>query len=370
MARQQRPAPPPKKLILAPISGIEPEEMRWLWKPFLPEGKLCIVEGDPGIGKTTSVLAICANVTRGLEPMPEGVLVERRPPRPVIFLTAEDGLADTIRPRFDRFGGDIERLFVTQCPGVGLPDVEAIGEQIARLEPALIVMDPLQAFLGAGVDAYRANEVRPVLSAYTELLQRHRCTLLLIRHLTKGENANALYRGSGSIDFTAAARTVLRVGMDPKDSTQRAIACVKSNNGGTGTAYGFQVEDGGMFRWTGRSDLTPEQMDRATTSKPDGETAKAQDLLQSILAHGPKPSAEVLAAMKVHFSDSTVQRARNALGVESKQLVFHGPHHMALAGGFEFKPELLVTAETEAIPEVPPATIPPERSGQPAYSGL
>ena len=158
----------PLKLIS--MSEINAEEVQWLWYPYIPLGKLTILQGDPGEGKTSFILAVIAALTRG-EPLPE---CERAAePMNVIYQTAEDGLADTIKPRLESAGADCTRVLVIDESKRELTLCDArLEEAIRRTGAKLIVLDPLQAYLGSDVDMHRANEVRPVLKRLSLMAER------------------------------------------------------------------------------------------------------------------------------------------------------------------------------------------------------
>ena len=197
-------------LKLISMGEIKAEEVKWLWYPYLPRGKLTIVQGDPGEGKTTFVLAVIAALTRG-EALPESE--QALEPLNVIYQTAEDGLADTIKPRLDAAGADCSRVLVIDESQRELTLCDHRLEQaVQQTEAQLIVLDPIQAYLGDGVDMHRANEVRPVLKRVAAMAERTGCAVILIGHMNKAQGLKAGYRGLGSIDFRAAARSVLVVG--------------------------------------------------------------------------------------------------------------------------------------------------------------
>jgi hypothetical protein len=241
------------------MSDIATESVHWLWRPYVPLGKLTILEGDPGLGKTWLALTLAAIVSTG-SPFPsiDGTLGERRPAADVLYLTAEDGLGDTLRPRLDSAGADCTRVHA--LTGKKNPDTEEIlpilsigldyiyiENAIDNLHPSLVVIDPLQAYLGAAVDMHRANEVRPVLAKLVTLAERYNCAMLLIRHLGKAQTDRAIYRGLGSIDFVAAARSVLMIGQEPDVPAKRAIIQTKNSLATVGPAIGYEIREGKFY---------------------------------------------------------------------------------------------------------------------------
>ena len=173
----------PLKLIS--MSEINAEEVQWLWYPYIPLGKLTIIQGDPGEGKTSFILAVIAALTRG-DPLPE--CEQAAEPMNVIYQTAEDGLADTIKPRLESAGADCTRVLVIDESKRELTLCDArLEEAIRRTGAKLIVLDPLQAYLGSDVDMHRANEVRPVLKRLSLMAERTQCAVILIGHMNKAQ---------------------------------------------------------------------------------------------------------------------------------------------------------------------------------------
>ena len=190
------------------MADVEPEDVSWLWYPYIPRGKLTLLEGDPGTGKSWVSLAIATAVSLGVS-LPEA---DPFGPSDVLLLSAEDGLADTIRPRLDRMRADVSRVSAWNRPMVfDSEGMLALEVEIAALRPALVVIDPLIAYMGAKVDTYRANQTRAILAPLAEIAERHDISILAVRHLRKSESSKAIYRGQGSIDFIASARSVLLV---------------------------------------------------------------------------------------------------------------------------------------------------------------
>jgi hypothetical protein len=201
-----------------------------------------------------------------------------------------------------------------------MQNLSILEKTLEEHKPALLVIDPLQAFLGAGVDMHRANETRPVLAGIAKLAEKHGCAVLLIRHLGKSQADRAIYRGLGSIDFTAAARSVLLAGQDPQDPSTRAIIQTKNSLAAPGPSIGYEITGSG-FRWTGLSNLTATQI-LAPDRRPDAGSKldTAGDFMWEQLSGGPVKIHDILAlSRKLGISDATLARARKNLGVTSYQ---------------------------------------------------
>ena len=242
----------PLKLIS--MSEINAEEVQWLWYPYIPLGKLTILQGDPGEGKTSFILAVIAALTRG-DPLPE--CEQAAEPMNVIYQTAEDGLADTIKPRLESAGADCTLVLVIDEGKRELTLCDArLEEAIRRTAAKLIVLDPLQAYFGSDVDMHRANEVRPVLKRLSLMAERTQCAVILIGHMNKAQGLKSGYRGLGSIDFRASARSVLIVGRLKSGDTLRIVAQDKNSLAPEGAAIAFELHPEHGFQWKGFCDAT------------------------------------------------------------------------------------------------------------------
>jgi hypothetical protein len=296
------------------LADVEPEQVEWLWHPYIPFGKLTILEGDPGLGKSWMTCAIATAVANGFG-LP-GIKVSD--PRNVVMLSAEDGLGDTVRPRLESMRADLRRIFAVD----GVLTFDEIGcvmleEVVIKHRAQLVIIDPIVAYIGAEVDLHRANETRAVMARLARIAEKHVCAILALRHLTKGTGGKAIYRGYGSIDITAAARSVLLVGADPDDESKRAIIQTKSNLAPKGTAIGYQLNAEGFF-WTGESDLTADRILSSWRNENDESSSDALTFLRESLAEGERPVKELTReARDFGITEKMLRRAREKLGIES-----------------------------------------------------
>jgi len=297
------------------IADIIPTTVKWLWPPYIPYGKLTLLEGDPGEGKSWVSLAVgtAQSLGNGL-PGVDGLQ-----PGNVIIMSAEDGLSDTIRPRLSTFGADISRIYAID----GLFTLDAEGcatleSYIQQLKPLLVIIDPLVAYLSGDVDIHKANQVRQVTAHLASLAERYGPAILAIRHLTKGGSLKPIYRGLGSIDFTAAARSVLLAGSDPDNPQTRGIVHLKCNLAPKGEAIGYELRDDGFF-WTGQSELTYEKV----FSSGDGGNAltEAKHFLMDTLLTGSVPANDVYEEAEAQdIAKRTVDRAKRELKIIVKRV--------------------------------------------------
>ena len=303
-------------LELIRMSDIQPEEVQWLWYPYIPLGKLTVIQGDPGEGKTTFVLAVIAALTKG-EALPE-----REPLDPVniLYQTAEDGLADTIRPRLDALGADCSRVLVIDESKreLSLSD-ERIRQAMEETGAKLLVLDPLQAYLGAEVDMHRANEVRPILKRLGSVAEQMGCAVILIRHLNKMQGQKSGHRGMGSVDFQAAARSVLLVGRAKEDPQLRIVVPDKSSLAPEGESIAFALDPEQGFQWKGYCAYNAEELLGGSAKQVQTKTMQAEETLRNLLDK-PAPAEEILRRITaVGISERTLMTAKKNLGVLSEK---------------------------------------------------
>jgi Bifunctional DNA primase/polymerase, N-terminal/AAA domain len=312
------------------LSEVEPERVDWLWFGRLARGKVTLIDGDPGRGKSALTVDMAARVTTG-RAWPDGQPCEQGG---VVICSAEDGLADTIRPRLDAAGGDPTRVVALDLVGedkhpLTLPDdLSYVEAAVRRVGATVVIVDPLMAYLSGDVNSHRDQDVRRALRPLAEMAERLGVAVVVIRHLNKMSGGPAIYRGGGSIGIIGAARVGLVVGADPDDEDKRVLASVKSNLSAPPASLAYRLVDHqGVVRvqWEGTSELTAEQLVAARVSDAEEQSAlaDAEGFLRELLADGPVSSAAVkIAARQAGVSDITLRRAKAALGVETHKTGF------------------------------------------------
>jgi len=302
------------ELKLIRMNEVEAQTISWLWYPYIPFGKITVIQGDPGDGKTTAVLAIAAAVTMGAA-LPESSKTAE--PMNVIFQTAEDGLGDTVKPRLVQSSADCGRVIVIDESEKELSLSDFRIEQAIELTGAkLFILDPLQAYIGSDVDMHRANEIRPVLKRISAVAEKTGCAIVVIGHLNKG-GSKSQYRGLGSIDIQAAARSVLTVGRIKGSQYMRAFAHGKSNLAPEGVSIAFELDPESGFRWIGAHSVT---IDELLSGKYDRETAaeRAYEFLITELTDIVISANDIFdMASERDISGRTLKRAKTAAGVRS-----------------------------------------------------
>jgi len=304
------------KVKIISMDTVEVEEIRWLWKPYIPFGKLTIIQGDPGEGKTTLALRLAALLTQGKSFDDVGNM-EISEPVNVIYQTAEDGLSDTVKPRLLSADADCSKIKIIDDSEKALSmDDERLEIALKETGAKLLILDPLQAYLGDKIDMNRANEVRNITKKLGALAARSGCAVILIGHLNKGSGAKAAYRGIGAVDFFAIARSVLLVARVPENPNIRAVAQIKNNLAVEGETMAFRLDENG-FTWIGAYDISTDELLAGYSS---GDKHKsAEDFLRKILANGQTvPASSIFAQAKaIGVSKRTIENVKQELGVES-----------------------------------------------------
>ncbi|MGN8714016.1 AAA family ATPase [Hornefia butyriciproducens] len=325
------------ELKLINMEDVEVETIDWLWQDFIPYGKITILQGDPGEGKTTVMLRIISGLTTGREILSDDDAPAVNEPANVIYQTAEDGLGDTIKPRLMAAKADCSRVLVIDDSEHALSMRDwRLEEALIETEAKLLVLDPLQAYLGADVNMHRANEVRPVMTELKGLAEKYHCAIVLIGHMNKSSVAKASYRGLGSIDIPAAARSVLYCGRVKDDPDLRVIVPQKASLGYEATPIAFRLSKEQGFQWVGPYDITVDEL--MTGSSRGRKIEQAKDFLKAALADGPMGSAELKELIKGEgISERTYESARAELGTR------------AFAKDHKWFTELLVESEDDAV---------------------
>lgn len=297
------------------MADVEAVAVKWLWKPYIPLGKITIIQGDPGEGKTTLALSIAAALTQG-EMLPNEA--EAQAPMNVIYQTAEDGLADTIKPRLEAVNADCARVLVIDesKEELSMTD-ERIEKAIQQTGAKLIILDPIQAYIGANVDMHRANEIRPIMSKLGRIAEEYGCAVVLIGHMNKAAGQKSSYRGLGSIDITAVARSILIVGKMRDSPSKRIMTQAKSSLAPVGKSLLFEINGNSALKWKGEVDITAEQF----LENGGAELSKleiATEFLLETLKDGKVSQKEIAAAASDYdFSARTLNEAKKKLKVLS-----------------------------------------------------
>ena len=306
------------ELQMIKMSEIQSQEVAWLWFPFIPYGKLTIVQGDPGDGKTTLVLNIAAKLSKG-----EGLDSKMKLTEPlnVIYQSAEDGLADTGKPRLETAGANCENIFVIDESIKSLSMIdERLEEAVIRTKAKLLILDPIQAYLGGGMDMNRANEARDMTKKLATLAEKYQCAIVLVGHMNKAAGNKAAYRGMGSIDFFAVARSVLLVGRVEGEANIRAVVQIKNNLAAFGHPKAFELSEDG-FHWLGDYEITADEVLGGIAPKAN-KLEQAKRLLREVAeTNNAMQSNEIFnLAEEQSISRRTLENAKKELSIRAKRI--------------------------------------------------
>lgn len=339
---QRRPAPEwrtptlPERPVQLPIivaADVEPEFTRWVWYPYIPAGKLTLLEGDPGIGKSWITCAIATALSNGT-PLPGQN--QALPPQKVLLASAEDGIADTIVPRLSNLGARLQNIAIVKGPfTLDREGIKRLAETMRMFSATMVFIDPLVAYLGSKVDMNKANEVRDVMQGLAVAAEASGCAVVAVRHLRKAKGGKAIYQGLGSIDFTAAVRSSLMV--TKRDDGVKIMMHIKSNLAPSGPTLSYslnekaetieRVDDDGFlrvetvgtnsFQWGLSTDDLPDLLRAVSTRKRTYEREK--EFIFEQLRDGSR-SALVMeaAAGAAGLSWTAVKRAKEGVAVSRK----------------------------------------------------
>ena len=306
------------ELKMIKMSDVQSKQVDWLWYPFIPYGKLTIIQGDPGDGKTTLVLNIAAKLSKG-EGLDDDMRIEE--PVNVIYQTAEDGLTDTVKPRLELAGADCERILVIDESDKSLSMIdERLEEAIIKTKARVLILDPIQAYLGGGMDMNRANEARDMTKRLATLAEKHNCAILLIGHMNKAAGNKAAYRGMGSIDFFAVARSVLLVGRVEGEADTRAVVQIKNNLAVFGHSKAFRLSESG-FNWLGDYEITADEVLGGIAPKAN-KLEQAKQILRDLAETSNAVQSNEIFEManEQGISKRTLENAKKELNIRAKKI--------------------------------------------------
>ena len=275
---------------------------------------MTFVEGNPGQGKSFVTCAIAKSLSIG-EPLHGESL---RSPCNVLIFNYEDSIPQTIVPRLRAMGADTTKISAYKDPlSLDSDGQRNLENAIANRKPSIVFLDPLSAVLGAEIDMYKPNHVRPFMRMLSQMAEKHDCAIVVVRHLTKGGQDSPIYRGTGSIDFVGACRSAILVGSSPLDESQRALIHIKSNLGPIGESVGYKL-DNGKFEWTGKSELRAEDLLTPHQSSDDRSALQeANEFLTDFLRLGAQGATKVMSEADARgISKATLRRAKKILKIK------------------------------------------------------
>ena len=295
--------------------SIKEKDIEWLWYPYIPFGKLTLVEGDPGEGKSTLMLNIASLLSTG-SPLPASIT--HIDPITVIYQCSEDDIADTIKPRLIQAGADCSKIayIVDDDCSLCMDDIR-IEETIRKTSARLLILDPIQSFLSHDADMSNAAKMRCLLGKLAAIAAKYKCAIVMIGHMNKSGRGKDLYRGLGSIDIPAISRSVLMVTRDEEDPTLRYVVQIKSSLAREGDVIGFHIQSGGNIRWVGNNEIRFRREDflkESTHAKTDEIIA----FLFQTLKNRPVPSADIFNKLRNYrISERTIYKIKKEMMIKS-----------------------------------------------------
>lgn len=295
-------------------SNVKASEVEWIWYPYIPCGKITMLQGDPGEGKSTLIIHIAAILTKGGY-LPDGQKINK--PEMVIYQCSEDGKGDTIKPRLEQAGADCNRVaFIKEDNGELTLEDERIKNAIIQIGAKMAVLDPIQAFIGHNGNMANAVKMRETLSKLSKVAEETNCAIILVGHMTKTNGGKQIYRGLGSIDIAAAARSILMVSRDKEDPWKRYMFPVKSSLAPEGEPIGFELDKEKGFHWIGKCQIDIEEL--LTVERSTAKKDIAIKYLQTMLATEDLPSTYIYEKMKEYgISKRTVQEAKKIAEIKA-----------------------------------------------------
>lgn len=294
---------------------VKAKKVEWLWYPYIPYGKITIIQGDPGEGKSTVAINLASIISNG-ESLP--LEKEKTAPRAVVYQNSEDGKEDTIVPRLIACGADLSNVAYIEEDETALElGDERLSKVIDETGARVLILDPVQAYWGANTDMNRAGAIRPIMNQLARMAQQKKCAIIMIGHMTKG-NGKGLYRGLGSIDIAAAARSVLLVARLKSQPEMRVLAHVKSNLAPIGDSILFSVDGKSTISWLRKSKLTAEQILDESYEESNSKLDRAVAIIKECMKNGECSANEVLRQCEDQgIAKRTVNEAKARLNIES-----------------------------------------------------
>ena len=322
MKPNQNTAEPEAELELVKASDITPKKVEWLWYPYIPFGKVTLLQGDPGDGKSQLMLALSAIASKG-KPLPFADEEDIHEPMTVIYQTTEDDADDTVVPRFIASDGDRDKLLFIREDEKGLTfDDNRIRSAIEKSGAKLLILDPLSSYIGDNCSLNAANETRAAFNHLIGITKDTGCAIVIIAHMNKLRETSPLYRTSGSIDIAGVARSILAITRTPNKENphERVMVQVKSNLAPTGSAILFEVGEKGIS-FIDEIEMTAEQAFASVAPKlgrPNEEFESCKEFILDLMKCGKLPSAACEELLKDNgFKKSTIKKAKKEAGVVS-----------------------------------------------------
>ena len=296
--------------------NIKTRKIEWLWYPYIAYGKITLIQGDPGNGKSTLAINIASLVSNG-QSMPlsnEPVKMNK-----VVYQNSEDAKEDTICPRLKNSGATLGNVaYIDESIETLTMDDDRIDRVLEETGARLMILDPYQAYFGNNVDMNRASDTRQILGKLSRLAQKRKCAIILVGHMSKSQGINDLYRSLGSIDIPAIARSVLLISKMPTGDNDRVMTQIKNNLAPIGPSLLFRIMASGKIKWGGETSLTPESVMENDFEEPKTKVEKTCMMLARLLNKNSLLATEIeRIAKKEKIAPRTLYDAKQRLNIKS-----------------------------------------------------
>ena len=294
--------------LVTSYNNVKPKPVEWLWYPYIAFGKITIVLGDPGEGKTSFILYLSSLLSNNdYETL--GLTKEQIK---IIYQSAEDGLEDTIKPRLDLNNANCKNIYFITSKDISLNSDE-LENAIIEAKAKLLILDPLQSFLDKGMNLQNIADLRPMFSYLSKIAKKTNCAIVLVGHMNKAIGTKELYRGLGSIDIVAVARSVLMIKRIDENSRTRVVSQIKNNLAEIGMPVAFDINVNGTIKWLGKTNF--EDMEEVEDVYKKKEKY-ASILLYELLKNGPILASSILEeAEKRNISERTIRKVKKDINV-------------------------------------------------------
>lgn len=301
------------------ISEKQSSDVSWLWYPYIPYGKICVLQGDPGCGKSMLMTDIIAKLTSG-KMLPDG---KRHEPINVIYQCSEDGIEDTIKPRLEKAGADCSKVACIDEDLVTLTlNDDKIEQAIKASLAKLIVIDPFQAYVGDS-DLSNVTGMRRIMRQLGTWASNYNCAVVMVGHLNKKSGQKELYRGLGSVDIIASARSVIQVERIEDNPRLRIMRHVKSSLSSPGESLIFEISEDGSFRWIPNETYEAARQRHFKEIYSEDENAHSKiitagHIMLQMLAEGPVAAADITEIISDKgIGERTIKSAKKKMGIVS-----------------------------------------------------
>jgi len=315
-----------RSIVLTGASGIRSLTTHWLWKERVPMGEITLIAGRGGVGKSTMLARIAADITTGNM---DGSFFGK--PKSVLYVVNEDSLERTVKPRMVAAGAELSRIFFVSVPdsNVILPrDCERMAEAARSVDAACVMLDPLSANLES-IKGDTGSFMRTSMQAIQKMCIENNLAAIGLAHTRKAMTNNLMDAILGSTEMGNVCRSAMGVIADPEVENGYILSQEKSNLGNlnidsyTYTIEPFSFTEDGNFistsfiKITGTTKVKTSDVLAESSLSDGGQMTDAKKFLKDLLESQGKTNAKdaKTAARQEGISESSLHRARKSLDV-------------------------------------------------------